>query len=203
MHGLATPGLSLESYGDKRKLEVASRNDVFTATLDGEPCVLKAYDLTNEADRRRVQREVLRLHELRHRHIVQVQAVFVESTETSMKAYIQMPEYTGGNLKQWLLADTPNPQTRRRLLFGLLQAVERMHSAGVTHNDMKLENVLLTEGGEDAVLSDFELSNSTGGATTTFVGGGTPAYMALERTPPTNAKPTPASDMYDLCEVLV
>ena len=61
-----------------------------------------------------------------------------------MKAYIQMPEYKGGNLKEWLLAQgEPNPQTRRRLIFGLLQAVERMHTAGVTHNDMKLDNILL------------------------------------------------------------
>ena len=67
-------------------MDVASRNDVYAATLDGERCVLKAYDLTNADDRRRVEREVLRLHQLRHRHIVHVRAMFIESTPASMKA---------------------------------------------------------------------------------------------------------------------
>ena len=172
MNGLVTPGLCLESYANVTKLDVVSRNDVYTAILDGDPCILKSYDLTNLADRRRVEREVLRLHGLRHRHIVAVDAVFVES---NMKAYVQMPEYKGGSLRQWLLAGVtagaPDSQKRQRLIYGLLQAVERIHACGVTHNDMKLENVLLTEGAEDAVLSDFELSHTTGGATTTIVGG--------------------------------
>jgi serine/threonine protein kinase len=168
MNGLVTPGLCLESYANVTKLDVVSRNDVYTATLDGDPCILKSYDLTNQADRRRVEREVLRLQDFRHRHIVAVDAVFVES---NMKAYVQMPEYKGGNLRQWLLAGTPDSQKRQRLIYGLLQAVERIHACRVTHNDMKLENVLLTEGAEDAVLSDFELSHTTGGATTTVVGG--------------------------------
>ena len=74
-----------------------------------------------------------------------------------------MPEYKGGSFRQWLLAGAPDSQKRQRLIQ-LLQAVERIHASGVTHNDMKLENVLLTEGAEDAVLSDFELSHTTGGA---------------------------------------
>jgi hypothetical protein len=130
---------------------------------------------------------------------VEVQAVFV--AERLMKAYVQMPEYKGGNLRQWLLAE-PNPQQRQRLVVGLLQAVERMHVANITHNDMKLENVLLTDGAQDLVLSDFELSNATGGATATVVAG-TPAYMAPEREPPTSEKPTAASDMYSLGVLLL
>ena len=114
--------------------------------------------------------------------------------ETSLKAYIQMPVYQGGNLRQWLQTDdASNARKRQKLIYGLLQAVERVHTAGVLHNDMKLENVLLTEGAEDAVLSDFEFSNAAGGVTTTVIGGGTAAYMSPERKPPpvgTNAKPT-------------
>ena len=186
MEGLFDPRLSYDSYEQLSKLDIASRNDVFTATLDGAPCVLKAYDLTSDADRRRAEREVLRLHKLRHRHIVRIVAAFVRSEAASMQMYLQMPEYKGGNLRQWLQAGEPNPQIRERLVFGVLQAVDRVHAAGILHNDMKLENVLLTDGFEDAVLSDFELSNTVGGATTTVVGG-TPAYMAPERRPPTSA----------------
>eukprot|EP01047_Picozoa_sp_COSAG01_P044694 COSAG01_NODE_4064_length_5387_cov_3.329236_2_plen_56_part_00 len=55
--------MTLASYDNLTKLAVSSRNDVFRATLDGEPCILKAYDLTSESGptaRRRVRREVLR-----------------------------------------------------------------------------------------------------------------------------------------------
>jgi hypothetical protein len=143
---------------------------------------------------------------MRHRHIVQINAVFVETTKTTMKAYVQMPEYQGGDLQQWLQAGEPNPHARRRLLFGLLQAVERVHAAGISHNDIKLSNVLLTEGAQDAILSDFEMSNSTEsvvGATTTVVGGGTHAYMAPERARDASQKGTSASDMYSLGVVLL
>jgi hypothetical protein len=166
------------------------------ATLDGEPCVLKAYKMTDPDERKRVEKEVIRLHELRHQHVVRVQAVFFDAS----KAYIQMPYYGGGDLKQWLLKGDPNPRTRQRLLSGLLQAVQCMHIAGVTHNDLKLSNVLLTEGAQRAVLSDFELSRADGGATTT-VDGGTRAYMAPERQ--RGSKPTRASDMYSLGVLLL
>jgi hypothetical protein len=77
-----------------------------------------------------------------------------------------------------------------------------VHAANILHNVMKLETVLLTEGFEDAVLSDCEVSNAVGGATTTVVGG-TPAYMAPERRLPTNAKPTAKSDMYSVGVLLL
>ena len=99
-----------------------------------------------------------------------------------------MPRYPG-DLKSWLEnyvhARVP-AEPRRKILLGLLRAVARVHEFRFTHNDIKLENILLTKQ-NDAVLCDFELlreegiasSGSTTGATTLV--GGTPGYMPPER----------------------
>lgn len=99
-----------------------------------------------------------------------------------------MPKYPG-DLRSWLenYAHTRVPaEPRRKILLGLLRAVARVHEFKFTHNDIKLENILLTDQ-NDAVLCDFELlreeSIASSGSTmsTTTLIGGTPAYMPPER----------------------
>lgn len=101
-----------------------------------------------------------------------------------------MPKYPG-DLRSWLEAygrpARVPAEPRRKILLGLLRAVARVHEFKFTHNDIKLENILLTEQ-NDAVLCDFELlkeesiaaTASTSSGSTTLCGG-TPGYMPPER----------------------
>eukprot|EP01051_Picozoa_sp_SAG22_P004627 SAG22_NODE_253_length_13622_cov_15.026471_4_plen_607_part_00 len=143
-----------DSYEDIQPLG-DSRNDVSTATLDGEPVVLKAYDLTKQTTVAKVQEEVRYLHQMRHPNIVQVDAVFQRIERGITKMYVQMPRYAC-DMKAWLQQNLRlQPEKRRKLLLGLMRAVARVHEFRFTHNDIKLENVLLTQDRKEAVLCDL------------------------------------------------
>jgi len=222
---LRTDDLGLHSYDSvKRMADMPGRHPMYSAVVpspgggQGRAVVLKEYDLTAADDGGRRQHqlteEVRMLREMRHPNIVEVEQAFQISTTGSgtILMYLQMPRYAC-NLKQWL-QDNANrpPQQVRKLLLDLLRAVDRVQIFKRTHNDIKLENILLTHNVPShrdcrAALCDFELLREEGPAgqtsgSTTIVGG-TPAYMAPERLAPYNQKPTHASDMFSVGVVML
>ena len=84
-------------------------------------------------------------------------------------------------------------QTRVREGFSqLAQGLTAIHAAGQIHRDIKPSNVLVTRDGRVVIL-DFGLATDQE-VRTTFVGAGTPAYMAPEQT---SSEPvSPAADWY-------
>ena len=60
----------------------------------------------------------------------------------------------GRNLSAFLKAK-PSMQTRRRIFSQLLEAVGAMHRQSIIHNDIKPENILITEADNDVKLIDF------------------------------------------------
>jgi len=218
MDFLRTKNLSFDSYEDVKPLTGRGRNDVSLATLDGRPVVLKAYDLGagGATSIAAVTKEVRELHRMRHPNIVQVEAVFEKLAQGEAKMYLQMPKYDG-DLKDWLDNNdaTVQAEQRRKILLGVLRAVARVHEFKFTHNDIKLENILLKkDSGQqrvqyEAVLCDFELlkeeslSGGTTGATTLV--GGTPAYMPPERLGASGIKGKPhwTADMYAVGVVML
>ena len=89
-----------------------------------------------------------------------------------------------------------------RLGRDLLDALERIHSAGVIHRDIKPSNVFLVDG--RALLADFGIAHVEGTAgetlTTEARGPGTPAYMSPEQAK--GMATSLASDLYSLGMVL-
>jgi serine/threonine-protein kinase len=91
---------------------------------------------------------------------------------------------------------------RARALVGLVGIVAYLHQRGIVHNDLKLENVILGEGGAVSLV-DFGSARPAGGTsffrrffrkpTTVF---GTVAYVAPELI--AGHRPTVASDAYSL-----
>jgi serine/threonine-protein kinase len=83
----------------------------------------------------------------------------------------------------------------------LSDALEVAHATPIVHRDLKLENVMLVEGGRDQVkVLDFGLALSLAEpdnrATAVGIVSGTPRYMPLEVFE--GAAPAPAQDMYSL-----
>jgi serine/threonine protein kinase len=108
--------------------------------------------------------------------IATVDAVF-EVHQPSYAAYVQLPYYNGGNMFRWLNGEVsdqrrgstwlnylmpsnrkPRISQRKVLLGQLCEALRHMHSHGLAHGDVKLENVLVSLEGERATahLADFE-----------------------------------------------
>eukprot|EP01043_Picozoa_sp_COSAG02_P044832 COSAG02_NODE_4041_length_5869_cov_2.628250_2_plen_785_part_00 len=207
MDFLNADGLSLRSYNDRERRDESGRNEVYFATIDGKPVVLKAHDLTGTTAQA-VEAEVKVLHRLRHPNIIEYQAVFLQQEEGERqvtKMFIQMPRLPY-DFKQWLVKRCryePPAADRRKILLGVLRGVARVHEFKLTHNDIKLDNILVDADGE-AVLTDFEMCKASAVTVSTHVGG-TLAYMAPERQPgkPGHNRPTLESDMYSVGVVML
>lgn len=90
------------------------------------------------------------------------------------------PWYERGNLSNHLhyLSDTQ----KLYILIGIAKALECLHSRGVIHGDIKLDNILLSDSGEP-MLADFGLSRILGEETmytSSHHGGGSMPWMSPE-----------------------
>ena len=211
MEFLRSDDIGLNDYDYITPLEGRNRNKVYNAAIDGRECFLKAYDLTGTTAIA-VEAELKTLHKLRHPNIVTIQSVFQHQERGVTFMYVQMPRYRG-DFEKYLLDnrdDGVHPGQLRRILLGVLRAVARVHERELTHNDIKLENILITPDG-DAVLSDFELCKEDKGSYTLLtcntaetIVGGTEYCMAEERmTAEGRRRPTDKADMYSVGVVML
>eukprot|EP00727_Mastigamoeba_balamuthi_P010230 m51a1_g583 putative C-tail anchored protein (415) ;mRNA; r:4046-6069 len=169
-----------------RPLPPGAFGEVYRATrlADGCECALKAM----RPDQLTPAQLSAYLHcwrKLDHPNIVKLYEVL----ETPGKVYLSMELCKGGNLLDKLShAEHYSESRARRIAQQLTSAVAYMHSRGVIHRDLKarnarpLENLLLADSGDDAVIKivDFDLGCHVDDRDelTQFVG--TPCYLAPE-----------------------
>lgn len=69
-------------------------------------------------------------------------------------------EYIRGRSLSAFLQEKPSLQARRRVFGQLLEAVGAMHRQSIIHNDIKPENILITEADNDVKLIDFGFADA-------------------------------------------
>lgn len=119
---------------------------------------------------------------LNHPHVISYEWFVFTSYGIS---FFCMPVYEGD---LWNLVMHKNPSKSDVLFFfhQMKKAVSYIHSLGLIHRDIKLENFLVKEkeGGHHIVLADFGFSRKISGEKdpllSTRFGNGTPLYMAPE-----------------------
>jgi hypothetical protein len=134
---------------------------------------------------------------LDHPHIVTVH----EAGETEHGLFIAMRLVRGATLKDMILARELDAGRALRLLRPVADALDAAHEAGLTHRDVKPQNILV--GGRDhPYLADFGLTQPAGGTHITATGQfvGTFDYIAPEQI--RGEAPTPSVDVYSLAGVL-
>jgi serine/threonine protein kinase len=158
------------------------------------------YDDTLTAEEARLQRdrtlrEARAVAQLHHPHIVVVHDV-VEDDE---RTYIVMELIDGSTLADRVAARGPvDAAEAARIGIALLSALRTAHEAGVLHRDLKPANVLLEDGTDRVVLSDFGIAQVPGATTLTENGSfvGSPEYTPPERI--AGFRTGPASDLWSL-----
>jgi serine/threonine protein kinase len=203
----------LSHYDNRERISSTDgRHEVIKASYAGEGgqaelCVLKEYKLGEASEWQALLKEVTLLNQFSQcLYIATVDAVFVVH-EPSYAAYVQLPYYNGGDMLQWLTKTAPEVWRRKALLWQLCEALRHVHSHGLAHGDVKLENVLVSLEGERAMahLADFESARRQQSSLRTSTGGSnafTELYAAPEILKASkegrerDAKPTAMGDMF-------
>ncbi|GGV80301.1 serine/threonine protein kinase [Streptomyces griseoloalbus] len=149
--------------------------------------------------RDRTLREARALAQLSHPHIIVVHDV-VEDEE---RPYIVLELIEGPSLADRIAEQGPvDAMEAARIGIDLLGALRAAHTAGVLHRDLKPANVLLENGTDRVVLTDFGIAQVAGSTTLTETGSfvGSPEYTAPERM--SGARTGPESDLWSLGALL-
>ncbi len=182
------------AYAIERELGGGGMSRVYLAieVALGRRVVVKVLPagLVGDGSTARFRREISLAATLQHPHIVPL----ISAGEMDGLPYYTMPYVEGESLRERLSqGELAIPQTIS-ILRDVARALEYAHGKGITHRDIKPDNVLLA--GHSAVVTDFGVAKAISGAvladdTMTAVGTalGTPAYMAPEQ-----AASDPAAD---------
>ena len=158
-------------------------------------------ELTNDPQFiERFNREAQTIARLEHPSIVPV----YDYGEQDGQPYLVMRHMTGGTLREYLKQYGPlSLQQATDLLSKLAPALDKAHTVGIVHRDVKPANILFDEDG-NPYLSDFgivKLAYSDTTLTGTADTIGTPAYMSPEQAR-TEKDIDGRSDIYSLAVIL-
>ncbi len=207
----ALPGASLQGergrYAVERLLAEGGMARVYAARAEtgGGPVVVKRPHvelLSRPGARERFRREIGRLGQLEHPHVVRV----LDHGEHGGLPFYVLPFLEGGSLAD-RLAGRPGgrmPAAESLTWLPVVAAtLDHVHARGVVHRDVKPGNILF-DGVGGAVLSDFGIARALGTdetpLTSTGVGVGSPEHMAPEQA--LGSGVGPAADQYGLASTL-
>ena len=69
-------------------------------------------------------------------------------------------EWVDGETLNKFLAGKPSGQERRKIARQLAEALAYMHQTGITHRDLKPDNIMITRRGHDVRIIDFGLGDA-------------------------------------------
>ena len=136
-----------EGFGDVKPFA----KNLYEATCDGKKCLLKtARDLTSL-----LRREYDISCNLQHPYIL-TPLRFAEDTPVGPAIVM---EYIEGCTLTEFVAKGQSHEVLRRLLVEILDAVDYLHKKGLIHNDLKPDNILVSNIGSHIRIIDFGLSD--------------------------------------------
>lgn len=132
--------------------------------------------LVEQADRRRVGREIRVLKRLSHQSVIRV----FDVVESHARIYVVMEYCEGGSLLDYVRGKKRLSEAEAcAFMHQVLRGLENCHENGVVHRDVKLENLLLDEEARMKII-DFGLSAILQPGRKLRVHCGSPSYAAPE-----------------------
>ncbi|MFE7269120.1 serine/threonine-protein kinase [Streptomyces sp. NPDC057623] len=149
--------------------------------------------------RQRTLREARAVAQLSHPHVIVVHDILKDDE----RPYIVMELVDGDSLADRIAAHGPvEAPEAARIGVDLLSALRTAHEAGVLHRDITPANVLIENGTDRVVLTDFGIAQVPGTSTLTESGAfvGSPEYTAPERM--SGSRTGPAADLWSVGALL-
>ncbi|KAJ2633023.1 hypothetical protein H4R22_000796 [Coemansia sp. RSA 1290] len=127
------------------------------------------------------EREISIMKQLRHENIVPLHDLFIDKD----RIHIFMEYLEGGDLLTYMANNGAFSEVTCRPIFKqLCSAVRYLHSNGITHRDIKLDNILIKGISNGAIttvkIADFGLARAVGDGDLMRTICGTPSYLAPE-----------------------
>jgi hypothetical protein len=144
--------------------------------------VLSPMLATSGSSRQRFEREARAAAAIVHNHVVPI--YHVATDKASGLPYLVMPCIIGRSLQERIDHDGPLDMTAvLRIGTQAASGLAAAHAQGIVHRDVKPANILLENGIERVVLTDFSLARAVDDASLTQSGviAGTPQYMSPEQ----------------------
>ncbi|MBN2560901.1 MAG: protein kinase [Phycisphaerae bacterium] len=127
--------------------------------------VLLEGPFASKSARRRFEREIELIANLRHPNIV---TVFHSGVTSDRRQYCVMDYVRGLRLDQYVQEEKPSLEEALRLFVTVCQAVNHAHQKGIIHRDLKPSNIIVDTEGNPKVL-DFGLAKQLGGGAETLL----------------------------------
>ena len=148
---------------------------------DNKKVAMKIYDkykLLDPHSKKMINMEIEILKKLNHSNIVKLYEVI----DTVKELYLVMENIKGKTLYSFLKSREKRrlPECEAKKIFReIVLGIKYCHEHNISHRDIKLENILLTEN-KSVKIIDFGLSTLSSPNTKSFLFCGTPSYMAPE-----------------------
>ena len=147
--------------------------------LTGRIVAIKSFNkknISNEKAKRKILYETNLMRTLYHPAVTKI----LETFETDKYMLIIMEYISGGNLQNFVKKRRKLCEKTARILFRqLIQGIKYIHSKGIVHRDIKLENILL-DLNNIVKICDFGVGKLTQKGQKLLDQCGTPVYMAPE-----------------------
>ena len=161
--------------------------------------VMAPHLATSGAARKRFAREAQAAAAITHDNVIEIYAV----AEANGLPYLVMPYARGPSLQKRVDDRGPLPLVEiLRIGTQVASGLAAAHDQGLVHRDIKPGNILLNDGVDRLVITDFGLARAVDDASVTRTGviAGTPQYMSPEQT---RGEPIDhRSDLFSLGSVL-
>ena len=138
-------------YTDVELVRVTSHAKLYRMRKAGRLFIAKTVNTSDARSIDLLKREYELALGLSHPNVIHI---YTYESDTPIGAAIIM-EYVDGCTLTEYLAEHPSKTSRKRIFEQLLAATEYLHKAGVLHNDLKPDNILVTRNNHDVRLIDF------------------------------------------------
>ena len=147
--------------------------------LTGRIVAIKSFNKQNiisDISKRKILYETNLMRNLHHKSIVKI----LETFESEKYILIIMEYISGGNLQNFVKKRRKLTEKTAKILFKqIIEGIQYIHSQGIVHRDIKLENILL-DLNNNIKICDFGVGKIIKPESILYDQCGTPVYMAPE-----------------------